>query len=124
MHAAVPLHAAVVITAWPALANLVLAVLLHGMPAKHALVRRARRTCPRCVGLSEARQQLEVAGKVVVWLLHVANPSLLAARQLQLRGVITVQGRLTAQESEEWEADVDVSCPGVHATMRLDLVRI
>lgn len=77
------------------------------------------RTCPRCAGLPKARQQLQVAGRVMVWLLHIANPKLVAARQLQLRGVVAVQGPLAAEDYEKCKQAVDVSCPGVDATMQL-----
>lgn len=70
-------------------------------------------------GLSKARQQLQVAGKVVVWLLHTANPDLIADRQLQLRGVIAVQGTLAAGEHKK--VNISVSCPGRRATMKLDV---
>lgn len=39
---------------------------------------------------------------MVVWLLHTANPNLIAGRQLELRGVIAMQERLAADEWEEW----------------------
>lgn len=60
----------------------------------------------------------------MVWLLHVANPKLLEAtqpNQLQVRGVIAVQGPLPAEERQDWEQDVEVGCPGLDATMRLDV---
>lgn len=79
---------------------------------------------PACAtaGLPTAQKQLEVAGRTVVWLLHAANQELLAANQLDLRGVMTVQGWLTAEERKVWKREVDVSCPGLKATMRLDMV--
>lgn len=53
-------------------------------------------------GLSKARRQLEVAGMVLTWLVHVANPQLAANTQLRLRGVLGVQGPLTVQQLEAW----------------------
>lgn len=91
--------------------------------ASGPLLRCAMRACLRCAGLSEARQQLQVAGRVLVWLLRTANPELLDATQgrLQLRGVIAVGQPLTAQERVQLEESLDVSCAGLDATMRLKL---
>lgn len=88
------------------------------------LLRCAMRACLRCAGVSEARQQLQVAGRVLVWLLHTANPKLLDATQgsqLQLCGVISVGQPLTAEERGQLQESLDASCPGLHATMRLEL---
>ena len=79
---------------------------------------------PACAaaGLRKAVKQLEVAGQTLVWLLHAGNKELLAANQLNLRGVMAVQGWLTAEEEKVWRREVDVSCPGLKATMQLDAV--
>lgn len=70
------------------------------------------------------RRQLQTAGRVLVWLLHTSNRKLLDATQgsqLQLCGVIGVQQRLTAAERGRLVESLDVSCPGLHASMRLEL---
>ncbi|PSC74179.1 CHD3-type chromatin-remodeling factor PICKLE isoform B [Micractinium conductrix] len=75
-------------------------------------------------GLSKARRQLRVAGKVIVWLLHVANPALLQATQpnrVEVRGKVAIQGRLTAEQRQKLEEDVEVGCPGLAATMRVEI---
>lgn len=60
-----------------------------------------------------------MAGQVMVWLLHVAAPDLLHGRQLQLRGMLAVQEKLSA--SQRWEAtrEVEVTSFGVTATMQV-----
>ena len=81
-------------------------------------------------GLDKARQQLQVAGKLVVWLLHVANRKLLnASSELRLCGVVAVQ-YMDDEEEKSWQAsaqEVDVSCPRLgasgRAAMRLTLQR-
>ena len=97
---------------------------LPALPDKRARTPR-RRTCLRCAGLAKAREQLEVVGRVLVWLLHVANPALAAAGQPRLRGVMAVQGALTAAEKCEGRDELDVSCASLGATagakMQLDV---
>lgn len=73
---------------------------------------------PPCAGLSEARQQLLVVGQVMVWLLRVAAPDLLNGRQLQLRGVLVVQGHLDASQWWEAEREMKVTSCGVQTTMK------
>jgi hypothetical protein len=72
-------------------------------------------------GLREARQQLLVAGQVMVWLLRVATPDLLNSRQLQLRGVIAVQEPLTASQWREAASDVKVTSFGVTTAMQVEV---
>jgi hypothetical protein len=74
-----------------------------------------------CAGLREARQQLLVAGQVMVWLLRVATPDLLNSRQLQLRGVIAVQEPLTASQWREAASDVKVTSFGVTTAMQVEV---
>ena len=99
-------------------------VQLPALPDKRARAPR-RRTCLRCAGLAKAREQLEVVGRVLVWLLRVANPALAAAGQPQLRGVMAVQGALAAKEEREGQGELDVSCASLGATagakMKLDV---
>ena len=119
LHVTILAHAAGILTAWPGLASPAApSGIVHvlGMPAP---MRRACRTCPLSAGLREARQQLLVAGQVMVWLLHVAAPDLLHGRQLQLRGMLAVQEKLSA--SQRWEAtrEVEVTSFGVTATMQV-----
>lgn len=88
----------------------------------------ARAACrPRqCAELAEALQQLQVVGRVLVWMLHVANPKLLEAAgsaQLQLRGVLAVQESLAAEERQQCAQGLDVGCPGLDASMRLEVLR-
>lgn len=84
----------------------------------------ARRACLRSAGLAEALENLRVAGRVLVWLLHAANPRLLEAARgsrLQLRGVVALQSALlTTEERCEWVDELYVGCPGLHATMQLE----
>lgn len=72
-------------------------------------------------GLKEAKKRLEVEGQVLLWLLHKANPKLVAANKLKLRGLIAVGQALTAAERQECVKVVPVSCRGLHATMQLDV---
>ena len=121
LHVTILAHAAGILTAWPGLASPAApSGIVHvlGMPAP---MRRACRTCPLSAGLREARQQLLVAGQVMVWLLHVATPDLLSGRQLQLRGVIAVQGQLAASQRQEAAREVKVTFCGVTATMQLEV---
>lgn len=69
-------------------------------------------------GLRQARQQLLASGQVMVWLLRVANRDLLKGRQLQLRGVLAVQGHLAAWQWWEAEREMQVASFGVTTTMK------
>jgi len=92
------------------------------MPDLNAFMRRACCACPICSELSQSRQQLLVAGQVLMWLLHVANPTLLAGRQLQLRGTLGMQGKLFSSELREAAQDLEVTSCGSTATMQLEVV--
>lgn len=70
--------------------------------------------------MAKARRQLLVAGQVLLWLLHVANPALLAGRELQLCGVLGVQGKLLSSLSREPAQIVAVESLGLTATMQLE----
>ncbi|KAL4440704.1 hypothetical protein ABPG77_000413 [Micractinium sp. CCAP 211/92] len=66
-------------------------------------------------GLLKARRRLQEDGRVVNWLVHVANPALAAAFPLKLRGVLTTQ-RMDEEERNKWFSSrhhVDVGCPSL-----------
>lgn len=77
-------------------------------------------------GIAAAVQQLTVAAKISVWLLHTANPKLLAGTfwggkwQLKVLGTAAVAGRLPDDKRADWEQQlqggVDVSCARLPAT--------
>ena len=54
-------------------------------------------TAACCADLCEVKRQLQVAGRVLTWLLHVGNPGLTAAMPVQLHGVIAAQGQRTVE---------------------------
>lgn len=103
------------------------------VPAMHGLSRASAQLMPcairsglRRAGLPDVRRQLQTAGKVLVWLLHSANPTLLAAAQgsqLQLTGVMAVQDRVPEEQRRQLLESLDVSCPGLKATMQLELYK-
>jgi hypothetical protein len=79
-----------------------------------------------CADLGKAQRQLQVAGQVVVWLLHVGHPGLMAATLVELRGVIAVQGWPAAEEAQQLKLEeLKISCAGLdassNATMQLEL---
>lgn len=66
-------------------------------------------------GLLKARRRLQEDGRVVNWLVHVANPALAAAFPPKLRGVLTTQ-RMDEEERNKWFSSrhhVDVGCPSL-----------
>lgn len=84
--------------------------------AAHAAPVRSAQSCP-----SRGSSCLLVAGQVLMWLLHVANPTLLAGRQLQLRGTLGMQGKLFSSELREAAQDLEVTSCGSTATMQLEV---
>ena len=74
----------------------------------------------------KAKRQLQVAGQILVWLLHVGTPGLMAATPVELSGVIAVQGWPAAEEAQQLKLEeLKISCAGLdassNATMQLEL---
>lgn len=100
----------------------------------HAHERLSRTAGMYCctAGLAAAVKQLTVVARTLVWLLHTANPQLLAPRwwgdgrpHLQVVGVAAVLGRIPLGTRLKWEQQlqggVDVGCPGLHVRMQLQI---